>query len=164
MIVHIGIAAGHVPTVDRLLDTGAFEVLLTHSRATLLDRSADPLIDRARAAGMGVANAAVLGGGLLASRTTTPLYGFRPARPEILAAASALHDLADGFGIALADAAVQHSLRDDRIDTTVVGFSKPGRIPHLLASLGTPIPDDFWVRAEQLLPDSALWLDAEDAR
>jgi D-threo-aldose 1-dehydrogenase len=164
VIGHIGIAAGHVPTIDRLLDTGAFEVLLTHSRATMLDRSADPLIYRARAAGMGVANAAVLGGGLLASRTATPLYGFRPARPEILAAASALHDLADEFGIALADAAVQHSLRDDRVDTTVVGFSKPSRIPRLLASLSSPIPDAFWARAEQLLPDSTLWLDAECER
>ncbi len=164
VIGHIGIAGGHVGTVDRLLDTGAFEMLLTHSRATLLDRSADPLIDRARAAGMGVANAAVLGGGLLASRTATPLYGFRPARPEVLAAAAALHDLADEFGIALADAAVQHSLRDERIDTTVVGFSKPGRIPLLLAALGTPIPEEFWARAEQLLPDPSLWLDAEDAR
>jgi D-threo-aldose 1-dehydrogenase len=164
VIGHIGIAAGHVPTIDRLLDTGAFEVLLTHSRATLLDRSADPLIDRARAAGMGVANAAVLGGGLLASRSATPLYGFRPARPEILAAAAALHDLADELGIRLADAAVQHSLRDDRIDTTVVGFSKPARIPRLLQALSTPIPDAFWARAEGLLPDPALWLDAEDAR
>ena len=66
VIGHLGIAAGHVPTIERLLDTGAFEVLLTHSRATLLDRSADALIDRARAEGLGVANAAVLGGGLLA--------------------------------------------------------------------------------------------------
>jgi len=162
VIGHLGIAAGHVPTIERLLDTGAFEVLLTHSRATLLDRGADPLIDRARAAGMGVANAAVLGGGLLARRTAKPFYGFRPARAEVLAAAAALHDLADEFGIALADAAVQHSLRDERIDTTVVGFSRPERIPQLLESLGRPVPEEFWTRAEELLPDPAVWLDAED--
>ncbi|NIZ90737.1 aldo/keto reductase [Kineococcus rubinsiae] len=159
VIGHLGIAAGHVPTIERLLDTGAFEVLLTHSRATLLDRGADPLIDRARAAGLGVVNAAVLGGGLLASRTAQPLYGFRPARAEVLAAAAALHDLADEFGIALADAAVQRSVRDERIDTTVVGFSKPDRIPRLLASLANPVPEEFWARAEELLPDPALWLD-----
>jgi D-threo-aldose 1-dehydrogenase len=159
---HIGLAAGHVPTMDRLLDTGAFEVVLTHSRATLLDRSADPLIDRARTVGIGVANAAVLGGGLLASRTAKPLYGFRPARPEVLEAAAALHDLADGLGVSLPEAAVQHSVRDPRIDTTVVGFSKPERIGPLLAALAAPIPDAFWDRADALLPDPALWLDAED--
>ena len=163
VIGHVGIAGGHVPTIERLLDTGAFEVLLTHSRATLLDRSADALIDRARAAGMGVANAAVLGGGLLASRTATPLYGFRPARPEILAAAAALHDLADEFGIALADAAVQHSLRDGRIDTTVVGFSKPERIPRLLESLRMPDPRRVLVARRRAAPRAGLWLDAEDA-
>lgn len=163
VVGHLGIAAGHVPTIDRLLDTGAFEVLLTHSRLTLLDRTADPLVDRARAEGLGVANAAVLGGGLLASRDAKPLYGFRPAHPEVLAAAAALHDLADELGVALADAAVQHSLRDDRVDTTVVGFSKPERVPALLASLAAPVPDEFWVRAEALLPDPSLWLDAEGA-
>ena len=163
VIGHLGIAAGHVPTIERLLDTGAFEVLLTHSRATLLDRGADTLIDRARAAGLGVVNAAVLGGGLLANRTAQPLYGFRPARAEVLAAAAALHDLADEFGIALADAAVQHSLRDERIDTTVVGFSKPGRIPRLLESLAHPVPEEFWTRADELLPDPTLWLDAGDS-
>ena len=162
VIGHLGLAAGHVPTMERLLDTGAFEVVLTHSRATLLDRGADPLIDRARAQGLGVANAAVLGGGLLASRGAKPLYGFRPARREVLAAAAALHDLADELGVVLADAAVQHSVRDPRIDTTVVGFSKRERIPRLLAALDAPIPDEFWERAAELMPDAALWLDADD--
>jgi len=162
VIGHVGIAGGHVPTMNRLIDTGEFEVLLTHSRATLVDGSANELIDRAKGEGMGVANAAVYGGGLLASRTAPPLYSnFRPARPEILAAASALFDLADEFGIRLADAAVQHSLRDQRIDTTVVGISKRERIPLLLAGLAVRIPDEFWDRAAELMPDKSLWVDAD---
>lgn len=162
VIGHIGIAGGHVPTMNRLIDTGAFEVLLTHSRETLVDGSANELIDRVKREGMGVANAAVYGGGLLASRTAPPLYSnFRPARSEILAAASALFDLADDFGIRLADAAMQHSLRDERIDTTVVGISKRERIPLLLAGLEVQIPDEFWQRAAQLMPDKALWVDAD---
>jgi D-threo-aldose 1-dehydrogenase len=160
VIGRIGLAAGHVPTMDRLLDTGAFDVVLTHSRATLLDRGADPLIDRARAEGLGVINAAVLGGGLLASRGAKPLYGFRPAGPEVLQAAAALHDLADGLGVVLADAAVQQSVRDPRIDTTVVGFSRPERVPRLLEALAAPIPEEFWERAAALLPDPSAWLDA----
>lgn len=162
VIGHIGIAGGHVPTMNRLIDTGAFEVMLTHSRATLVDGSANDLIDRAKAEGMGVVNAAVYGGGLLASRTAPPLYGnFRPARPEILAAAAALFDLADEYGVALADAALQHSLRDPRIDTTVVGISKPERLPLVLDGLTVHIPDEFWQRAAELMPDEALWVDAE---
>ncbi|HEV7624139.1 MAG TPA: aldo/keto reductase [Amnibacterium sp.] len=160
VIGHLGVAGGHVPTMHRMLDTGAFEVVLTHSRLTLLDRTADELVDRAVEAGLGVMNAAVLGGGLLASRTAKPLYGFRAARPEILDAARALHDLADELDVSLPDAAVQHSLRDGRIATTVVGFSKPERLSRLLDSLDHPIPEEFWTRAEALLPAPGLWLDA----
>jgi D-threo-aldose 1-dehydrogenase len=159
VIGHLGVAGGHTPTMQRMLDLEVFEVLLTHSRLTLLDRGAADLVDRARAVGLGIANAAVLGGGLLASRNAVRLYGYHPARPEIIAAAAALHDLADDFGVSLADAAVQHSLRDERIDMTVVGFSKPDRLPRLLAALRTPIPDQFWVRAGELLPTPDLWLD-----
>jgi D-threo-aldose 1-dehydrogenase len=160
VIGHLGVAAGHTPTIERMLDLGVFEVVLTHSRLTLLDRGADGLVDRARREGLGVVNAAILGGGLLASRSARPLYGYRPARPEILEAAARLHDLADELGVSLPDAAVQHSLRDERIDMTVVGFSKPDRIPRLLERLRTPVPDEFWRRADALLPDSSLWLDA----
>jgi D-threo-aldose 1-dehydrogenase len=160
VIQHLGVAGGHVPTMNRMLDSGAFEVILTHSRLTLLDRGADALIDRAVSCGLGVMNAAVLGGGLLASRGAQPLYGFRPVRPKVLAAAASMHDLADELGVTLANAAVQHSLRDSRVDVTVVGFSKPARLVSMLAGLELPINDDFWTRVDALRPSPDLWLDA----
>ncbi len=58
--------------------------------------------------------------------------------------------------------ALLHSVRDERIDMTIVGFSKRERIPRLLAALQTPVPDEFWRRADELLPDSASWLDSGD--
>ncbi len=161
VIGHLGVAGGHTPTLRRMLGLGVFEVVLTHSRLTLLDRGADALIDEARAAGLGVINAAVLGGGLLAKREARPLYGFRPALQDVLEAAAALHDLADELGVVLADAAVQHSLLDPRVDTTVVGFSRPERIEALVHALAAPIPEEFWARAVDLLPVSSSWLDAE---
>ena len=160
VIGHLGVAGGHTPTLHAMLDTGAFEVVLTHSRFTLLDRGADELIDRATEAGLGVVNAAVLGGGLLASRDAEPLYGFRPARPEVLAAAARLHDLADELGVSLPDAALAFSLRDPRIDMTLVGFSKPERVGRLVASLTAQIPEEFWERAEQAAASREVWLDA----
>jgi len=159
-IGHLGVAGGHTPTLHRMLDTGAFEVVLTHSRLTLLDRGADELIDRCRAEGLGTINAAVLGGGLLAKRSAKPLYGFRPARPEVLEAARRLHDLAEELHVSLADAALVHAVRDPRIDTTVVGISGPDRLPGLLSSLDTVVPEEFWERAATLLPGRDLWLDS----
>jgi D-threo-aldose 1-dehydrogenase len=163
VIGHLGVAAGHTPTIERLLDLGVFEVLLTHSRLTLLDRGADALVDRAHEAGLGVTNAAVLGGGMLAF-PNAERYGYRLARPEVRSAAQALHALAEEHGIRLPDAAVVASLRDPRVDVTVVGFSKPERIAALLDGIARPIPDAFWERASALLPDPSRWLDADDAR
>lgn len=160
VIGHLGIAAGHTPTIHRFLDLEVFEVVLTHSRLTMLDRGADDLVDRARGAGIGVMNAAVLGGGILASRTAKPLYGFRPALPAILEASRALHDLAEELEVSLPDAAVQHSVRDRRVDATIVGFSKPARVTSLLRALSSTVPDTFWERAHELLPDPRVWLDA----
>lgn len=160
IVKHLGVAGGHTPTLHRMLDLGVFEAVLTHSRLTLLDRGAEELLDRARSEGLGTVNAAVLGGGLLAKRSAKPLYGFRPARPEVLEAARALHDLAEELGVVLADAAVQLSLRDPRIEMTVVGMSRAERLAPLLASLSTPIPQAFWDRAADLLPKPGVWLDA----
>ena len=47
---HLGVAGGPVDLMRRYLDTGVFDVVLTHNRYTLLDRSAEALFaDRARA-------------------------------------------------------------------------------------------------------------------
>lgn len=47
-IGHVGLAGGDVHEMSRYLDLGVFEVLLTHNRWTLVDRSASALIDQAR--------------------------------------------------------------------------------------------------------------------
>ena len=45
LIEHLGVAGGPVELMARYLRTGAFEVLITHNRWTLVDRSADGLLD-----------------------------------------------------------------------------------------------------------------------
>lgn len=159
VIGHLGIAGGDVAVMDHFLDLGVFEVLLTHNRFTLVDRSADALIDRAAAGGLGVVNAAYLGGGLLANPTGPRRYGYRPAVDATVDAALALQELCREHCTDLATAALQHSLRDQRIHLSVVGFSKRSRLDALPASVATELPDEFWARAEALLPEPRFWLD-----
>ena len=45
---HLGVAGGPVALMQRYLDTGVFEVVLTHNRYTLLDRSAERAVPRPR--------------------------------------------------------------------------------------------------------------------
>ena len=45
LVEHLGVAGGPVGLLQQYLDTGEFEVVLSHNRYTLLDRSAEPLFD-----------------------------------------------------------------------------------------------------------------------
>jgi D-threo-aldose 1-dehydrogenase len=160
-IGHIGVAGGAVGEMARYLDLGVFEVLLTHNRWTLVDRSAGALIDQAVAGGVAVINAAIYGGGILASPgTNIPNYGYRRADPAILAAIASMTELCARWGTQLPTVALQSSLRDRRISSTVVGFSKVSRIEPILDAATTPLPEEFWNELEALVPSAEHWLDA----
>ena len=159
----LGLAGGRVQEMARYLALDEFAVLLTHNRWTLVDRSAGPLLADAEARGVAVLNAAVYGGGLLASGDA-PLdgahYGYRPAPPEVLAAVAEQRRICAAHGTDLATAALQHSLRDPRFASTVVGMSRPERVDQTLEAAARPLPDDLWDELEATLPPEHAWLDA----
>jgi D-threo-aldose 1-dehydrogenase len=160
----IGLAGGPMPEMRRYLELGVFDVLLVHNRWTLVDRSAGPLIAAAAERGMGVLDAAVYGGGILAEQTPSDRpcatrYGYRPAPPETLAAVDGLRALCERYGTTLGTAALQFSLRDPRVASTIVGISRPERVAQTLDACRTPLPDDFWAEAEALVPPAQAWLD-----
>lgn len=157
----IGLAGGRVQEIARYLALGVFDVLLVHNRWTLLDRSARDLLDEAARQGMGVLNAAVYGGGILAGRGDGPqTYGYRPAPREILDAIAEMRRVCAAHGTDLTTAALQFSLRDERFASTVVGMSRPERVADTLAAVEVRLPDALWPELEALLPPERVWLDA----
>ncbi|GIG41290.1 aldo/keto reductase [Cellulomonas phragmiteti] len=157
----IGLAGGRVQEIARYLALGVFDVLLVHNRWTLVDRSAGAIIAEARAQGMGVLNAAVYGGGILAHQHGGPTsYGYRPAPPQVLAAVEAMRAACADHGTDLGTAALQFSLRDDRFASTIVGMSRPERVTQTLAAAAAPLPDALFDDLETLLPPPGSWLDA----
>ena len=160
LVAHLGVAGGPVALMQQYLDTGVFEVVLTHNRYTLLDRSAEPLFRAAHERGIGVLNAAPYGGGMLAKGPAAQAkyaYGERDGR--IAAAAAAMGAAADRAGVPLAAAALQFSLRAPFVDSTVVGVSSPERVQQTLDLAGAPVPDELWAELEALVPGPDLWLD-----
>lgn len=157
----IGVAGGHAPTMQRYVDLDVFDALLVHNRLTLVDRSAQKVVADAAGRGLAIFNAAVFGGGILASprggRTT---YAYRPATPELLGSVSTMADLCDEFGIELGVAALQASLREPLVDCTLVGMSRPERVAWTLAAAAVPIPEEFWERIDGLRPTPEHWVDA----
>lgn len=157
----IGVAGGDARVMERYVGLGVFDALLVHNRLTLVDRSADRVVDDAIDRGMTVFNAAIFGAGILAApRSGITSYGYRPANEAVLGAVAALADLADEYGTDLATVALQASLRDPRVTSTVVGLSKPERIATTIASARRPLPDELFERADALLPPASAWLDA----
>jgi len=146
VIAHLGVAGGPIDLMRQYIRTGAFDVVLTHNRFSLIDQSAEPLFDEAGELGVAVLNAAPFGGGVLAGAPQAQgYYGYRKASPEILARIEALHAACARHDVPLAAAAVQFSTRDPRIVSTVVGVSKPERVDRLVELAQTPIPPELWV-------------------
>jgi D-threo-aldose 1-dehydrogenase len=150
---HIGVAGGPVDLLSRFLGTGIFEVLLTHNRFTLVDRSAGPLISEASGAGVGVVNAAVFGGGILAKGPGhTDRYAYRKANAEVLDRINAIEKACTAWGIPLRVAALHSSLRDGRINSTVVGTASPAHVDELAELASMPVPDGLWDELAELVP------------
>lgn len=153
LVEHIGVAGGELDIMMRCVETGAFEAVLCHNRFTLLNRAAGPLWDLARARGMATLNGAVYGGGILSKGPGTDArYAYTPAAPEVLAKAFRLQAICDRYQVPLAAAALQISLREPRIDTTIVGISRPERVAETIALAHHPVPAALWAELAAVEP------------
>lgn len=144
----IGIASGTLAQVREYVETGVFDVVLSHNRYTLVDRSAAPLFADARERGMTVFNAAPFGGGTLANNAET--YGYRPMPADFAAHVKKVRALADDHRVELAAAALHFSLRDPRVHSTVVGVPSLDRLADLARLIDAEVPDDFFAAVEDL--------------
>lgn len=155
VIGHIGVAGGPIDLMIRYIETGAFEAVITHNRYTLLNRAAEPLIELAARRGMAVLNAAPYGGGMLARGPDAfPRYAYRGADVVTLDRARRMSAICDEYGVPLAAAALQFSMRDARITSTIVGITRPERVAQTLELARTPIPDEMGERLEAVGFDS----------
>ncbi|OZM83234.1 aldo/keto reductase [Pseudonocardia sp. MH-G8] len=159
LIDHIGVAGGPVGMLQRFVELGSFEAVITHNRFTLLDRSAQPLLDQCAAAGVAVLNAAPFGGGMLVKGPdAAPRYAYRMASDPIRDSATRMLQACEATGVPLAAAALQFSLRDPRITSTIVGITKPERLDQTLELASLDIPAALWSELEALAPPKETWL------
>jgi D-threo-aldose 1-dehydrogenase len=145
LIEHVGLAGGPIDMEIQYVQTGAFEAVITHNRYTLLNRSAEPLLQLAAEKGLGVINAAPYGSGILAKGPDAyPRYAYQEAPDLLIERTRQLDDICREYNIPLAALALQFSTRDPRIHSTVVGMSRPERIQQTVELFQLPIPDSIW--------------------
>lgn len=145
VIKHLGVASGPIDVETQYVETGLFDAVITHNRYTLLNRTADPLIDLAHERGMAVLNAAPYGSGMLAKGTAAyPRYAYQPASDELVETTKQYEAICARYGVPLAAVALQFSTRDPRITATIVGMSHPERIQQTIDLMTTEIPAACW--------------------
>ncbi len=149
VIGSIGISGGPVDMLRRYVETGAFTAVETHNRYTLINRSAEPLLALCAQRGVAVANAAPYGSGILAKGPDAyARYAYQDAPDAIVARARQLAAICQEYGVPLAAAALQFSMRDSRVTSTVVGITRPERIAQTLELAQQAIPDELWPRLD----------------
>jgi len=149
VIEHVGVAGGPIDMEMQYVETGMFEAVITHNRYTLLNRSADPLLEMAAQRGMAVLNAAPYGSGILAKGPDAyARYAYQDASEVMVERTRQLQAICGRYDVPLAAAALQFSLRDARITSTIVGVTRPERIEETLSLAQHPIPDALWAELE----------------
>lgn len=162
IILNIGISGGPIDMLREFIKTGRFDVVITHNRWNLLWQVADSLIEEANKMGVGVVNAAPYASGILATGpkgNTRAVYQI-PSK-EILERVQNIATACKEYDIPLAAAALQFSLRDRRINSTVVGISNPEQVRGNLDLARLPIQDELW---EKLKPFAIREGDPEATR
>jgi len=151
VIEHVGVAGGPIDLMIRFVETDLFDAVITHNRYTLVNREAEPLLDVAAQRGVVALNAAPYGSGILAKGPDAyARYEYREAPREMVELVREMEGACRELGVPLAAAALQFSLRDPRVVSTIVGISRPERVGQTLELAAHPVPDELWGRLDSL--------------
>ena len=141
----VGLAMGRIDLQFPLLGDWPFDALINHNRFTLLNRSADEMFDYAHSRGIAILNAAPYAGGVLAkgSRNSARIT-YQEASREGLAQVKRIEEMCALHGVAPGAVALQFSMHDPRVASTIVGVSKPERVAQTLEWARCDIPQPVW--------------------
>ena len=152
----VGLAMGRIDMMFEILRNFPFDTLISHNRWTLLNRSADEMFDYARGQGMTILNAAPYAGGVLAKGSTImPRISYSPADDAALEPVRKVETLCAQYGVAPGAAALQFSMRDPRIASTICGVSKPERVAESLEWAHVTLPEELWDALGELAFDTS---------
>jgi D-threo-aldose 1-dehydrogenase len=164
VIEHLGVAGGPIELELQYLATDVFDAVISHNRYTLVEQTAEPLIEDAARRGVAFVNAAPFGGGMLVKGPrAVPRYCYAPVGQSTIDRVLRMEALCEQYGVPLAAAALQFSVRDRRIASTIVGMSQPDRVDHTLELLSQEVPDELWAELMPLVQVGRHGVEAEAA-
>lgn len=145
VIQHLGIAGGPIEMMTQFVETDLFTLAISHNRYTLLNQEAQTFWDVCQQHSVATLNAAPYGSGILAKGPSAyPRYMYGQAPESYLQRAFALEALCRSHKAPLSAVALQFSLREPRIASTIVGISKPERLQETVRLAQMPLPEQLW--------------------
>ncbi len=147
----VGLAMGNIDVMFPILRDRPFDALISHNRYTVLNRAADEMFDYAASRDIAILNAAPFAGGVLAKGSAVmPRVTYQLADDKKLAPVRAIEAICAKHHIAPGALALQFSMKNKRITSTIVGISKPERVADTLVWASTDIPQAAWDEIEAL--------------
>lgn len=145
LIGSLGVATGTITPLKLAVECGEFDVIQFPRLFTILNHAAmtSGLLDAAKAKNMGTLAAAPFAGNILATGVKgveRPLYGYWDAQPEVVEAVGKMQARAEELGVTLARAALQYAVMEPKIDSVVVGITKPSELEQNVSALSPEIP------------------------
>ena len=125
-----------------LVERCDLDCVLVAGRYTLLDDSAaEALFPLCLRRGVTVLAGGVFNSGILAGPDDGATYDYAPAPPAVAARARRMRDACARYGVPLAAAALQFTLRHPAVTAAVVGARTAEEVTSDVAYLSTHIPD-----------------------
>lgn len=147
----VGLAMGKIELLADLSERYPFDIILSHNRYTLLNRQAQDVFAAAAERGAAVWNAAPYAGGVLAKGAVAmPRLTYQDATDEALAPVRAIEAICAEHDVPLGAVALQFSMRDPLISSTVIGVSKPERVAQTIEWSTIEIPDAAWAAINEI--------------
>jgi D-threo-aldose 1-dehydrogenase len=141
----VGVAMGKVDIMFPLLKDWDFDVIINHNRYTLINREANKMYEYASSKNIAIFNAAPYAGGVLAKGPDNfKKVTYQDATEEKLAPAREFEKVCKKHNVELGAAALQFSLRDNRITSTICGVTSVESIEKNLAWANAEISGEFW--------------------
>ena len=146
-----GVAMGKVDIMFPLLKDWDFDVIINHNRYTLINREANEMYDYASSKNIAIFNAAPYAGGVLAKGPDNfKKITYQDATEDKLAPAREFEKVCKKYNVELGAAALQFSLRDNRITSTICGVTSVESIEKNLAWANAEISVEFWDEISKL--------------
>lgn len=144
----VGATGYPLKPLRQLAEQSRLDTVLSYNHLSLNDTTLLAALPYFAEKGIGVINAAPLSQGLLTSRGTPPWHS---APVAVKAACAAVAEFVSSRGRDLAKLAIQFSVRQPGIATTLIGTADPGELQRNLRWVAEPIDEEFLAQVQTRL-------------